>query len=89
MTKGDSGFRGLDQPSAAVKDVASDAQLGSEGQRIGGANVPARNVVFSLPGRHIISAKLVVADKTLQPDEKGRFTIPEIDLHDVLVIGTD
>ncbi len=97
MPNGDSGFRGLGLPpaqvkpneagpSAAPRDTASDAELAGSGQKVGGANVPAKDVAFSIPGRKIKSARLVAADKTLQADKDGRVVIPVIDLHDVLEV---
>jgi SAM-dependent methyltransferase len=89
MPNGDNGFRGLDLPTAQVKDVGSDAQLAGEGQKIGGASIPAKDIVFSLPGKKVKSARLVIADKPLTPDEKGQLVIPVIDLHDTLVIQVE
>ena len=86
MPGGDSGFRGLDQPPAKIENVASDAQLAGSGRRIGGPLVPAKDIVFKLNGRKIRSARLAIADRELEVSESNEVTIPQIDLHDVLVL---
>lgn len=86
MPNGDSGFRGLDQPPAQIEDVASDAELAGKSGHVRLRHVPARNVVFRLTQGGVSSARLVVAGQQLTVAADGSVAIPEVDLHDVLVL---
>ena len=56
-----------------------------EGRR-GWELVPARNITLQLPHQNVKSARLAVAGTELPVDAAGRMVVPEIELHDVVVV---
>jgi hypothetical protein len=82
---GDTGFRGMGQEPVYAGEVASDAQI-MEGGKIKRTNVPVREVVVRVPGFAVRSARLGVAGTPVQPDAEGRLVVPEVDVHEVLVL---
>ena len=82
---GDTGFRGQDQEPVYAGDAASDADL-MPGGKIKRVNVAATDVVVTTRGLAIKRAYLAIAGTVIEPDAQGRLVIPEIDIHDVLVM---
>ena len=78
MPDGDSGFRGLKQPGVKGSELP-------EGRR-GWTLIPARNIALQLHNQKIKSARLAIAGTELSVDATGRITVPEIELHDVVVV---
>jgi hypothetical protein len=48
--------------------------------------VPQKNIKVRLNGWTVQSAKLAIAGTELQPGSDGTITVPQIDLHDTLVV---
>jgi hypothetical protein len=86
MPNGDSGFRGLDQPPVPAGDIDSGEPTDPSRRSIGAALVPARNIVFRSKGYRIRSARLVMGDRELPVRKNTEMMIPELDLHDILVL---
>jgi len=82
MPDGDSGFRGLEQPPVAKPQTGDPAT----GRRLGWPLVPARNVRVRLTGARVTRARLAVAGTDLPVAADGTVTVPEVRLHDVLVL---
>ncbi len=82
---GDTGFRGLGQEPVYAGDVASDAQimLGGKVKRV---SAPAEDIVVTAAGLKVASARLGVSGTVIEPDAQGRYVVPQIDVHDVLVL---
>jgi len=85
---GDTGFRGMGEQPVYAGDVASDAQI-LEGGKVKRVNVPARNVVVRTPGLKVKSAALGVSGSPIAREPGGHWVLPEIDVHDVLVLELD
>ncbi|MBI5686639.1 MAG: beta-galactosidase trimerization domain-containing protein [Verrucomicrobia bacterium] len=83
--QGDTGFRGMGQQPVYAGSVASDAQIvrGGKAKR---ENIPARNVIVRAPGFDVKNARLGVAGTAIKPGPDGSFIIPEVTIHDVLVL---
>ncbi len=81
MPAGDTGFRGLKQPGIKGGDLPPG--------RRGWPLVPAKNIVLQLPNQKVKAARLGVAGTDLTIDEAGRIVVPEIGLHDVVVVTLD
>jgi hypothetical protein len=75
---GDAGFRGLRRPPA--KD-----RLPGSGN-YGWPMKPASSVRLRLPGMNPQSARLAIAGEELSIDADGWMTVPEVELHDVVVV---
>lgn len=73
MPDGDMGFRGIRRP--AVK-----------GYKITNEYIPAQNVAIRPKAWTVKSARLIVAGTGIEPDSTGAIVVPNIDIHDTLVI---
>ena len=82
---GDTGFRGLGAEPVYAGAVASDAQI-TQGGRIVRNNTPVKNLAIAAPGRSVAQARLGIAGTELRPSSDGSYLIPEIEIHDVLVL---
>jgi len=82
MPDGDSGFRGLEQPPVAKPQTGDPAT----GRRLGWPLVPARNVRVRLTGAKVTRARLAVAGTDLAVADDGTVTVPEVGLHEVVVL---
>lgn len=82
---GDTGLRGLGAEPVYAGKVASDASilLGGKVKRV---NVPATGIAVRVPGFEVRSARLGVAGQAVEPDGRGPYILPEIAVHDVLVL---
>jgi hypothetical protein len=86
MPDGDSGFRGLDQPAVPVgKEVTNETPTPAR-RHIGEPLVPVRGVRFRLREGKADSARLVIAEETLPLRRKKEVVLPEVGLHEVLVL---
>ena len=86
MPNRDTGFRGCERPPKFVKDTASDAQISGSDETAAGEHKPVRNIVVRPRAWQVKSARLAVTDRDLAVDASGRVTVPELDVHDVLVL---
>ncbi len=77
MPEGDSGFRGMNRPPSKPSP---------SGRGVGGPLVPVENVVLELRDGHPKQARLAIAGRELSIDADGRITVPELGLHDVVVV---
>jgi len=82
---GDTGFRGLGAEPVYAGEVASDASI-LQGGKVKRVNVPATGIIVRVPGFQVRSARLGVAGETITPDGQGRYAVPGIAVHDVLVL---
>ncbi len=82
---GDTGFRGMGEEPVYAGDVASDAQIVAGG-RVSRDSRPIEEVVVSTPGLHVTSARLGVAGTALEASRDGSIVVPQVDVHDVLVL---
>jgi hypothetical protein len=82
---GDTGFRGQESEPVYAGDVAGDADI-MPGGKVKRVTVPATDIVVTAPGLDVASVRLGIAGTTIEPDADGRFVIPEIDVHDVLIL---
>ncbi|MCL4206352.1 MAG: beta-galactosidase trimerization domain-containing protein [Pirellulaceae bacterium] len=82
---GDTGFRGMGADPVYAGAVASDAQI-AHGGRVVRVNTPVKNIVIAVPGLSIDRAQLAIAGTEIAPSPDGTFVIPEVDIHDVLVL---
>jgi hypothetical protein len=81
---GDTGFRGMGADPVYAGDVASDAQI-APGGRVVRIHQPVHDAVIAVADRQVTSARLGVAGEQLSPAPDGSYTIPQVDIHDVLV----
>jgi hypothetical protein len=82
---GDTGFRGMGADPVYAGAVASDAQI-AQGGRVVRVNTPVKNIVIAAPGLSVARARLAIAGTEIAPSPDGTFLIPEVDIHDVLVL---
>jgi hypothetical protein len=82
---GDTGFRGMGADPVYAGAVASDAQI-AQGGRVVRVNTPVKNAVIAVPGLSVARARLAIAGTEVSPSPDGSYVIPEVDIHDVLVL---
>lgn len=82
MPNGDSGFRGLKRDPVETRPT----KFAVKGRSVGPPITPTKNIRVRLDGPPPKSARLAIAGHDLPVDPNGWITIPEIKLHDVLVI---
>lgn len=82
---GDTGFRGLGEAPVYAGDAASDADI-VQGGKVIRESTPAREVAVGAPGLGVRRAYLGVSGTPVERDEAGRFVVPEVDVHEVLVL---
>ncbi len=87
MPHGDAGFRGMNRQPAVAGETGSDADTGAAGATVGGPLLPARDVVLRLRDVRPTAARLAIAGKELSADAEGRIRLPELGLHDVLIVS--
>ena len=86
---GDTGFRGVEQKPVYSGDMASDGAL-ALGERVSRVNTPATGVRVHVTGFKAARARLGVSGETLRREAKdGAFSLPEIPIHDVLVLESE
>ncbi|MGC9316783.1 MAG: hypothetical protein ACP5KN_01960, partial [Armatimonadota bacterium] len=82
---GDTGFRGMGLEPVYAGEVASDAEIVA-GARVSREMRPAREIVVATPGLEVARARLGVAGTAIEPVADGTLVVPQIDVHDVLVL---
>jgi hypothetical protein len=74
MPNGDNGFRGLDRPAAF--------EPGPDVENL----VSARDVVLTVKDEPVSAARLVVAGQSLDVKDRSTITIPQVKLHEIVVL---
>lgn len=82
---GDTGFRGMGEEPVYAGEVASDAEI-VVGGRISRDTRPIREIEVTAPGLNVSAARLGVAGAPVEVGDGGRMVVPEIGIHDVLVL---
>jgi len=81
MPQGDTGYRGMNRPPARRETASGGAQ-----STFGSPLVPAKNIRLRLRDVRPVRARLAIAGTNLPIEQDGTIVVPEVRLHDVVVV---